>query len=70
MADIEHELDDAYDDLQPLLRAQDCKDDNVRAPWSPILGPKKGAPAVLLPPAWRTAWGPFVGLLHAFEIQT
>ena len=31
MADLEHELDDAYDDLEPVLRALECKDDNVRA---------------------------------------
>ena len=28
---MEHELDDAFDDLEPLLRSTECKDDNVRA---------------------------------------
>ena len=30
VADLEHELDDAYDDLEPVLRNLECKDDNVR----------------------------------------
>ena len=30
VADLEHELDDIYDDLEPVLRNLECKDANVR----------------------------------------
>lgn len=41
VAKLEQELDDAYDDLEPILQNTECKDDNVSRPCSQSLSMPK-----------------------------